>query len=86
MSDSAKVLVCDKCLRAGCWYGEFMCDGAGSAGRKIMTIGQLQALPDDGNREHQDYWSDKKMIEVYGDASREFRSYPPNPSRFHGAA
>jgi hypothetical protein len=69
MNDDSKVLVCDKCLRASCWYGEFFCDDAVGADLKIMTVGDLRKL----NREHEDYWTDEKMIEVYGDANREFR-------------
>lgn len=63
-----KVLVCDKCLRACCWYGEFMCDAATEAGLKILTVHDLRML----DREHEDYWTDEKMIEIYGDAIREF--------------
>ena len=69
-TEKLKVLVCDKCLRACCWYGEFMCDDAVQAGLKILTVGDLRKL----DREHEDYWSDEKMINVYGDASREFRA------------
>ena len=65
-----KVLVCSACLRACCWYGIFMCDDARGAGLKILTVGDLRKL----DREHEDYWSDEKMIEQYGDASREFRT------------
>lgn len=68
--NSAKVLVCNKCLRACCWYGEFMCDDAIGAGLKILTVGDLKKL----KRESSDYWTDGKMIEIYGDASREFRT------------
>lgn len=66
---SKKVLVCSKCLRASCWYGEFMCDAAQSAGLKIMTVGELLKI----DRESSDYWTDEAMIEQYGDADREFR-------------
>jgi len=68
-ADSAKVLVCDKCLKASCWHGEFMCDEAQTAGLKVLTVGDLQKL----DREHPENWSDEKMIEVYGDARRDFR-------------
>lgn len=67
--DTARVLVCDKCLRAACWYGEFMCDDAVSAGIKVMKVADLRKL----DREHEEFWSDEKMIEVYGTADREFR-------------
>jgi len=46
-----------------------MCDDSRGAGLKILTVGDLRKL----NREHEDYWTDEKMIEQYGDASREFR-------------
>jgi hypothetical protein len=48
----------------------FMCDGARSAGLKVLTISELDKL----GREHPDYWSDETMIEQYGDVSREFRT------------
>jgi hypothetical protein len=70
LSDLDKVLVCNKCLTAACWYGEFMCQEAVTAGLKIMTVGELRKL----DREHPEYWSDEKLVEVYGDASREFRT------------
>lgn len=68
MEDDAKVLVCDKCLRACCWYGIFMCDAAVDAGLRVLTVGDLRKL----EREHEDYWSDKMMIEQYGDVERKF--------------
>jgi hypothetical protein len=67
---TAKVLVCDKCLRASCWYGEFMCEDAISAGLRVLTVAQLRKL----DLESKDFWTDEKMIEVYGDASRQFRT------------
>ena len=63
MGDSKLVEVCDRCLRACCWYGEFMCDYADSAGTKLLPIKELKKL----NIEHEDYWSDEKMLEIYGD-------------------
>jgi hypothetical protein len=63
-----KVLVCDKCLRACCWYGEFMCEDAVGAGLVVMTVDDLRKL----SRESEDYWSDETMIKIYGDADREF--------------
>ena len=32
MNDNNIIIVCDKCLQASCWYGEFMCDEAKHAG------------------------------------------------------
>lgn len=57
------VEVCDKCMKASCWYGEFMCDEAYDAGTTIKTVKELREL----KVEHEDYWSDEKMIEVYGE-------------------
>lgn len=68
LKNAAKVLVCSKCLRACCWYGEFMCEDAGGAGLKILTVGDLRKL----DRESSDYWTNEKMVEIYGDASRSF--------------
>lgn len=68
MDDTSKVMVCDKCLRAICWYGEMMCDEAVGAGLKVLSVGDLRKL----SLEHEENWSDEKMIQVYGDANRNF--------------
>ena len=53
MNDYDKITVCDKCHRACCWQGEFMCDGSRSAGTVKMTVKELR----EGNYgEHEDYW------------------------------
>ncbi len=46
------ITVCDKCLRACCWHGNFMCDEAYTAGITEKTIAELKEL----DREHPDYW------------------------------
>ena len=46
-----KITVCDKCLRACCWNGIFMCDDAYGAGITEKTRRELIAL----DREHTDY-------------------------------
>jgi hypothetical protein len=46
------VTVCDACLKASCWQGEFMCDDARSAGTVEKTIKELKEL----NLEHYSYW------------------------------
>ena len=71
-----RVLVCDKCLRACCWYGEFMCDDAQGAGTGILTTRQLRRL----NLEHPDYWSRKKFAEVYGEPNITFSPGEPDLS------
>ena len=43
--------VCDKCLRAVCWWGIFYCDDYQSAGTTKMTVRELIKL----KREHQSY-------------------------------
>jgi len=55
---SYMVTVCDKCFRASCWQGEFMCDDAVSAGITLKSVKDLIAL----DREHSDYW--KKDLEM----------------------
>lgn len=55
--------VCDNCECASCWYGEFMCDYADSAGTVLKTVRQLIEL----DYEHEDYWSSETMTLVYGD-------------------
>lgn len=57
--------VCDKCFRAACWYGEFMCDDADIADTTKLPIKALRKL----KAEHPKYWSNKKLIEVYGTAN-----------------
>ena len=59
------VEVCDSCLRACCWYGEFMCDNAKNAGTVRKTTTELAKL----NLENSQYWTDEYMYEVYGQAN-----------------
>jgi hypothetical protein len=69
MIRSSKLIqVCDKCLTAACWYGEFMCDDARTAGTVAARVGDLRKL----NREHPDYWSAKKLTEIYGESAPDF--------------
>jgi len=46
------ITVCDNCLQASCWQGEFMCERARSAGTVEKTIEELRKL----GYEHSDYW------------------------------
>ncbi len=52
LPDDYRVTVCDRCLQASCWQGEFMCDDAREAGTIVKTVGELRKL----HREHEDYW------------------------------
>ena len=63
MNDNKLVEVCDSCLQASCWYGEFMCDNAKGAGTCLKTVKELKEKA----LENHEYWSDQKMIEVFGD-------------------
>lgn len=56
--------VCDQCGRACCWYGEFMCDDAQSAGTVKKTVNELRA---EKNGENERYWEADYMSKVYGD-------------------
>lgn len=62
MKDNKVIQVCEKCNKASCWYGEFMCEESGDADTKFMTVGELKKL----SLESEDYWSDKYMKSVYG--------------------
>lgn len=46
------ITVCDYCLQASCWQGEFLCDYAKSAGTRRMSESRLREL----SRESPDYW------------------------------
>lgn len=62
MPDDRLIEVCDVCLTAACWYGEFMCELAQTAGTVKLPVATLKTL----NREHPDQWSDAKLMMVYG--------------------
>ena len=54
------ITVCDKCLCASCWHGEFMCWDSDIAGTIERTRSNLNKL---GN-EHPDNYSDKKLADI----------------------
>ncbi len=60
--EEKKIEVCDKCFKASCWYGEFMCDESQTAGTVIRTVKELRKL----GLEHENFWSDEKFLEIYG--------------------
>ena len=64
MADFEKkfVRVCDSCLTASCWYGEFMCQKSKDAGTTLLPVSYLRSR----NFEHSENWSDEKMELVYG--------------------
>lgn len=55
--DDPLITVCDKCLRASCWKGMFMCDEARYAGTVDKPLSELLEL----KLEHPD-WFDTKHI------------------------
>jgi len=59
LKDKDRVTVCDHCLRACCWQGEFMCDEARGAGTTTKTVALLRRI---NAGEHEDYWK----REVFG--------------------
>lgn len=69
-----RILVCDQCLRACCWYGEFMCGDAQGAGTGTLTTAQLHRL----SREHPDYWSPATFTKIYGKPIVEFSESEPD--------
>ena len=68
LSDRKRVMVCDACLRASCWHGDFFCEDARNAGTTVKLVGTLRKL----HLEHEDNWSDETMVRIYGDADRAF--------------
>lgn len=50
-----KITVCDKCLKAACWQGVFMCDDSYDAGTVEKRVSQLIEL----DEEHPDYWNNE---------------------------
>lgn len=56
------ITVCDKCLSASCWHGEFMCWESRSAGTVKKTESELDAL----HVEHPSNYSVEKVNRVCG--------------------
>ena len=52
MKDTDEINICDKCLRACCLQGYFMCDDALKAGTTKKKVSELKKL----GLEHQNYW------------------------------
>jgi hypothetical protein len=50
--DSATITVCDACLTASCWQGNFPCDKRRAAGTRELTERELNAL----GREHPSHY------------------------------
>jgi len=51
------VTVCDKCRRASCWYGEFMCEDSQWAGTIKIPVSVLRKEA----REHPRYWTEEAV-------------------------
>lgn len=56
------VTVCDACLRASCWHGEFYCDGSRGAGTKDIPASELVKM----GSEHPSNFSREKLLRVCG--------------------
>ena len=65
---NVKVVVCDKCLRASCWHGMFMCEEAKDAGTVERTRRELIAL----NRESTDYMMESGAPQIKAVVVEEF--------------
>ncbi|MDE2102993.1 MAG: hypothetical protein KGL39_37460 [Patescibacteria group bacterium] len=52
------VLVCEKCLRASCFHGIFMCDDAATAGIVEKRSDELDEL----RKEHRSYYSAENVF------------------------
>lgn len=73
LQQAKMILVCDCCLRACCYYGEFMCDDARGAGTGVLPVQILKAL----KREHPEYWTNKTFDRIYGTTKPDFSREPP---------
>lgn len=52
LNETDLVIVCDECLQASCWLGEFMCEESRDAGTTEKSVKELRKL----GYEHSDYW------------------------------
>lgn len=57
---SRMITVCDKCLCATCWNGQFMCDESDTAGIVQKSEEELLAL----GREHPDHWHTDEELQT----------------------
>ena len=53
MKKETKITVCDKCLRASCWQGIFLCDENLGAGTVEKSVSELEKL----FLENPNYWA-----------------------------
>ena len=58
------ILVCDSCLTASCWHGEFMCEDAKHASTVEKSKEELDAL----GLEHPDNYSETKLQKITGES------------------
>lgn len=70
------ITVCDKCLCASCWHGEFMCVDSRDAGTVQKTSKELRAL----DREHPEHFSRANVERVCGGSEWQSPS-PVHPQR-----
>jgi len=60
--DNRYVTVCDHCLQASCWQGEFYCDDYKTAGTIRLPIKYLRLR----NLEHDSYWEAARILRIEG--------------------
>ena len=63
--NTRKVTVCNECLTAACWHGEFMCERSRKAGTVERTVGVLREL----NREPPWHYSVRNVRRVCGESA-----------------
>lgn len=56
------ITVCDACLQAACWQGEFYCDQSKTAGTVHLPVETLRKL----DREHESYWEPARIARIEG--------------------
>lgn len=52
IKETDMVTVCDSCLQACCWQGNFMCEDSREAGTRDISVKELRKL----DRENEKYW------------------------------
>jgi hypothetical protein len=57
-SEDDLITVCDNCLTASCWQGEFYCENYKSAGTTQKTRAELR----ERKMEHESYWKTDERL------------------------
>jgi hypothetical protein len=59
------VTVCDRCLKASCWHGIFMCESSRDAGTREILASELRKMRTD-THEHPSYFAVAGLMRICG--------------------